>query len=56
MEKYKKNMTEKEAKDWLFDNLWSNPIMRMTSLGEAIYQDVKKEKELEKEVKKYGRK
>jgi hypothetical protein len=44
------NMTDKEAEEWLLKNIWSNPIMRATPLGETLYQNAKKELEQESPV------
>jgi len=36
-------MTTKEADEWLLKNIWSNPIMRSTQIGEKIYQSAQKD-------------
>jgi len=37
-------LTTEEAEEWLLENIWSNPIMRMTPTGESLYQNALKEK------------
>jgi hypothetical protein len=36
-------MTTLEAEGWLLNNIWSNPIMRSTQIGEKIYQSTLKD-------------
>jgi hypothetical protein len=35
---------EIDPDEWLLENIWSNPIMRSTRIGEAIYQSALKDK------------
>jgi hypothetical protein len=34
---------EIDPDEWLLENIWSNPIMRSTRIGEAIYQSALKD-------------